>query len=369
MSSTIHRRSLLKLTSLLAVGSTLSKSAVYASDFIPFPFAEGPIRLTSNENPYGPSPMARRAMVDAITKSNRYPWDMTNQLREKLGTLYGLTQDHVLMGAGSSEILGLATQLAALTKGNAITADPTFSIWAPSAEQMGLSINKVPLTAEKKNDLPAMLNHLNDNTRLFYICNPNNPSGTILPATTVRDAAEEASKKSWVLIDEAYLEYTNEPSLAKMVSNNKNIIIAKTFSKIYGLAGARIGYAIAHPDTINKLAALQPWANAGTSAVSLAAAIASLDDKSFVTSSKEKNTEARTYTHKELGSLGMKVIPSQTNFIYYSLANYQGNWQEALRAKNILSAGIYEKQGQWTRTTIGTLKEMQQFITAIKSLV
>jgi histidinol-phosphate aminotransferase len=369
MSNTIHRRSLFKLTSLLAVGAALPKSAIYASDHIPRPFAEGPIRLTSNENPYGPSSKARQAMADAIAQSNRYPWDVTSKLLEKLGTLHGLTQDHVLLGAGSSEILGLTTQLAALNKGNAITAVPTFSIWAPSAEKMGLTITKVPLTAEKKNDLTAMLSQLNDNTRLFYICNPNNPSGTILPAATVREAAEEASKKALVLIDEAYLDYTNEPSQANMVSNNKNIVIAKTFSKIYGLAGARIGYAIAHPDTINKLADLQPWANAGVSAVSLAAALASLDDRSFVASSKEKNTAARQYTQKELESLGMKVIPSNTNFIYYSLANYKGNWEEALRNKNILSAGIYEKQGQWTRTTIGTLKEMEQFISTVKSIV
>ncbi|ANE50299.1 pyridoxal phosphate-dependent aminotransferase [Flavisolibacter tropicus] len=369
MSSTIHRRSLLKLTSLLAIGSALTKADVYASDFTNQRFAEGPIRLTSNENPYGPSPMARRAMADAITQSNRYPWDVTTKLLEKLGTLYGLTSEHVLLGAGSSEILGLSTLLAALNKGNAITAAPTFSIWAPVAEKMGLTVTKVPLLEEKMNDLSAMVSQLNENTRLFYICNPNNPSGTILPTAAVRDAAEEASKKSLVLIDEAYLDYTNEPSLVNMVSTNKNIIIAKTFSKIYGLAGARIGYAIAHPDTINKLAALQPWANAGVSAVSLAAALASLDDKSFVASSKEKNTEARMYTQKELESLGIKVIPSHTNFIYYSLANYKGNWQEALRAKNILSAGTYEQQGQWTRTTVGTLKEMQQFISAVKAIV
>ena len=369
MSSTIHRRSLLKLTSLLAVGCALPKAAVYASNTIPKRFTEGFIRLTSNENPYGPSPLARQAMAEAIAQSNRYPWDVTTKLREKLGERYSLTKDHVLMGAGSSEILGLSTQLAALNKGYAITAAPAFSIWVPAAEKMGLSITKVPLTADKKHDLPTMINQLNDSTRLFYICNPNNPTSTLMPETAVREAAEEASKKAFVLIDEAYLEYTNQPSLVSMVSNNKNIIIAKTFSKIYGLAGARIGYAIAHPDTIVKLASLQPWANAGASAVSLAAALASLNDKSFVASSKEKNTEVSLYTQKELSNLSIKVIPSQTNFIYYSLANYQGDWQEALRSKNILSGGITEKQGQWTRTTIGTLEEMHQFITAVKSIV
>lgn len=369
MPSTIHRRSLLKLTSILAAGIALPSKSVLANTKHAIRFAEGPIRLTSNENPYGPSLMARQAMAEAIVQSNRYPWDVTTKLREKLGALHGLSKDHILMGAGSSEILGLTAQLAALNKGNAITADPAFSIWIPAAEKLGLTIIKVPLTEDKRHNLPAMLSQLKDDTCLFYICNPNNPTGTTLPSDTVKNAAEEASKKALVIIDEAYLEYSNEPSLASLVNNNKNIVIAKTFSKIYGLAGARIGYAIAHPDTIQKLAGLQPWVNAGASAVSLAAALASLEDKAFIQSSKEKNTEANHFTQKELTSLGLKVIPSQTNFIYYSLGDYKGDWQEALRSKNILTGRIAEANGQWTRTTIGTMTEMRQFISAVKTTI
>ncbi|HYH15443.1 MAG TPA: histidinol-phosphate transaminase [Flavisolibacter sp.] len=369
MSGIIHRRSMLKLTSILAAGFALPEGVAHARKGQLLAFSENTIRLTSNENPYGPSPMARRAMADAVSQSNRYPWDVTTKLREKLGAQYGLSEDNILMGAGSSEILGLVAQLAALNKGNAITAAPAFSIWIPAAEKLGLTIIKVPLTEDKKHDLVSMLSQVTNETRLFYICNPNNPTGTTLPSSVIKDTAEEVSKKSLVLIDEAYLEYTDDPSMVNIVNNNKNIIIAKTFSKIYGLAGARIGYAVAHPDTIEKLASLQPWGNAGVSTVSLAAALASLNDKAFVANSKEKNTDVKLFTQKELSNLGIKVIPSHTNFIYYSLSNYQGNWQEALRAKNILSSGITEKQGQWTRTTIGTMDEMKQFISATKTII
>jgi len=368
--ATVHRRDWLKQSSLAFAGlSFTAPLSLLAAEKTTHHFSNGPIKLTANENPYGPSPMARKAMADAILSSNRYTWDVTTQLREKIGAMYGFNQDYVVMGAGSSEILGVVAQLASLQRGNAISADPTFSIWATAAERLGIQINRVPLTAEKKNDLRTMLSKLNSETRLFYICNPNNPTGTILPSAVIRDAALEASKQCYVLLDEAYLEYTDEPSLASLVKENKNIIVAKTFSKIYGLAGARVGYAIAHPDTIRQMTSLQPWSNAGTSAVSLAAALASLDDKSFLANSKKWNREASDFTEKELRSIGFSVIPSNTNFIYYSLGNFSGNWPELLKTKNILTGRIVESNGQWTRTTIGTMDEMKQFVQAAKAIV
>jgi len=367
--SALHRRDWLKQSTLALAGIGLAPSIAFSRERSNLFYADGPIRLSSNENPYGPSPMARKAMADAIASSNRYPWDVTTNLRETIASQYGLTKEHVLMGAGSSEILGLVTQLAALQKGNAITADPTFSIWIPAARKMGLEIISVPLTADKKHDLKSMLSKLNASTRLFYICNPNNPTGTILPAQQIKDAAEEASKQSLVLIDEAYIEYGNEPTQTALVHSNKNIIIAKTFSKIFGLAGARIGYALAHPDTVKELSSLQPWSNAGASAVSLAAAIASLEDKKFLQDSKKWNQEAADFTAKELKGAGLYVIPTSTNFIYYSIGSYKGPWQDDLRAKNILTGRIVEPTGQWTRTTIGTMDEMKQFIKAVNTII
>ena len=367
--STLHRRDWLKQSSLALAGLGLTIPNISIAGTKKIYNEDSPVRLTSNENPYGPSPLARKAMADAIQSSNRYPWEFTTQLRQQIGAHYQLSQDHVLMGAGSSEILGLVAQLAASQKGNAITAAPSFSIWVPSAERMGLEIIRVPLTTDKKHDLKSMLSRINEKTRLFYICNPNNPTGTFLPADQIRLAAEEASKQCLVLIDEAYIEYADQPSLTQLVNNNRNIIIAKTFSKIHGLAGARIGYGLAHPETIRQLGALQPWSNAGASAVSVAAASASIGDHDFLSSSKKKNSDACRFTEKELEALGFTVIPSRTNFIYYSLGNYKGNWSEGMRAKNILTGRIVEADGQWTRTTIGTMDEMKRFIAAAKSIV
>lgn len=370
MRTAINRRELLRQGSLALAGLTLAGRFTAAAHNEQHRKFEPPglIRLTSNENPYGPSPLARRAMADAIATSNRYPWDETTVLRTQLGKHYGLTDEHVLMGAGSSEILGLVAQHAAFSKGNAITADPSFGTCMRAAERLGLQVVKVPLTADKKHDLPAMLRKLNNETRLVYVCNPNNPTGTTLPSADVKNFIEEVSKKTLVLLDEAYIEYCDQPTLAGMVANNKNIVIAKTFSKIYGLAGARIGYALAHPETIDKLGSLQPWQNAGASAVSVAAAMASLQDADFLTSTKEKNSKANAYAMKELQSMGFNCISSNTNFLYYSIRSFNGNWSDQLRAKNILTGRIVEEEGKWTRTTIGTMEEMQSFISAVKQI-
>jgi histidinol-phosphate aminotransferase len=371
MRNAINRRDLLRQGSLALAGLTFAgrfTAAANNEQHRKFSPTGSVIKLSANENPYGPSPLARKAMADAVVSSNRYPWDNTTALRTALGKHYGLTNEHVLIGAGSSEILGLVAQHAALAKGNAITADPSFSIWVRAAETLGMQVIKVPLTADKKHNLPAMMARLNNETRLVYVCNPNNPTGTILPSAEVKSFVEEVSKKTLVLLDEAYIEYCDQPTLAGMVANNRNLIVAKTFSKIYGLAGARIGYALAHPETINKLASLQPWQNAGASAVSVAGAIASLQDADFLTMSKERNRKAGAYTMKELQSMGYPCIPSDTNFLYYSIRSFNGNWMEQLRARNILTGRITEEEGKWTRTTIGTWEEMQAFIAAVKQL-
>ncbi len=370
MSNTIQRRAWLRQTSLAIAGFTFAgKLSANPNGHTEFFLPPGPIRLSSNENPYGPSPMARKAMADAITLSNRYPWDYTTSVREQIAGNFGLSTDNVLMGAGSSEILGLVAYLASFTKGNAVTPSPSFQSWVPVAQKMGLEVVQVPLTADKKIDLPAMRAKINNTTQLVYICNPNNPTGTILPAPELKSFVEEVSKQHLVLLDEAYMEYCDEPSLAPLVASNKNIIVAKTFSKIYGLAGARVGYALAHPDTITRLGSLQAWPNAGASMVSLAAASASLKDKDFLRTSKENNRQANNFTFNGLKSIGFDCIPSNTNFLYYSAKKYSGNLSEVMRSKNIIIGRSSNDDWKWTRTTIGTMEEMQAFINAAKQLV
>jgi len=363
----LHRRNWIKNTGLALAGFGLGIPQSAFSREIK-DVNEDLVRLGGNENPYGPPMAARKAMSKAIGWSNRYSWEQTNTLRDMIASSHQLGRDQVLIGAGSSEILGLVAQLAAVQKGEAITADPSFQIWTTAAESFGLKIKRVPLTKSKTLHLEKMLESLTANTRLFYICNPNNPTGTIVSAEAIRRAALEAARTSLVIIDEAYLEYTDEPSQTNLVAN-PNIIIIKTFSKIYGLAGARVGYALAHAETIKRLIALQPWANASASAVSVAAALASYPDAGFLKHCRKLNVEARDYTTAFLEEAGLQVIPSHTNFIYYSIGNYSRNWTEGLRSHKIASGRIVEADGNWTRTSIGTLEEMKQFTKAAASLL
>ena len=358
MGNRIARRLWIKQVAIATGGLSITPH-LFANDATGFR-PQTMIRLHANENPYGPSPLARKAMAEAVALSNFYPWEATTTLREKIASIYGLSKENVLMGAGSSEILGIVAQHAALKKGNAVTADPTFGIWFTSAQRSGLELIKVPLNTAKQHDLGEMRKRINDQTRLVYICNPNNPTGTVLPVTELKEFINEVSQKTLVLLDEAYTEYSDEPSLGAMVKDNPNLVIARTFSKVYGLAGARIGYALAHAGLIQQLNELQPWANAGASAV------ASLDDTAFVKMSKQKNADARSYVIRSFRELNVPAIPSHTNFVYYSLEKQKGDLLGSFAAANIRGGRITEQDGKWSRISIGTLDDMNKFIALVK---
>lgn len=323
------------------------------------------IRLRSNENPYGPSALARKAMSDCINGSNRYNWELTDELIDKIAQKHRLSAQNILLGAGSSEILNLVALYCSSNAGNLIIAETTFDYWTVTAENGGLTKIAIPLTADKKHDLAAMLNAITPDTRLIYICNPNNPTGTLCASEALIQFVMEATKSTIVLVDEAYLDFTDEPSLAKLVTDNKNLIIAKTFSKIYGLAGARIGYAIAHHDTITEISKLQFSANGSVGVVSASGGLASLKDDKFVAETISLNRIARNYTIEQLTNLNIPCIASHANFVYFSLANYNKDFFEQLKWNNILGTKIYEENGQWSRISVGTLEEMKQFIKAI----
>lgn len=365
-----NRRMWLKQSGLALAGLTLGSKSIKALgktlDSTP---PDDIIRLTSNENPYGPSPMARKAMNNAILRSNRYPWDDTTKLREKIGRRFNLTVDHVIIGAGSSELLGLVGQYVAKDKSHFVAPDNTFRIWRRAALDLGATMTRTDLTPDKKYDLAAMEKAITPNTRLLYVCNPNNPTGTIVDAAALKIFITEMSRKYMVAIDEAYLEFSDQPSMAGFVSSNKNVIVLKTFSKLFGLAGARIGYALAHPDTIKLFNSMQPWPNAGSSATAVAAASASLDDHDFFKMVVQKNQAEKNKLYSLYQSLNMPYIESHTNFVYYSVAAYKGEWQKELEKRNLLCGGITEEKEKWTRITVGTETEMAAYSKAVKELL
>ncbi|HSR39411.1 MAG TPA: histidinol-phosphate transaminase [Phnomibacter sp.] len=325
------------------------------------------IRIGQNENPYGPSAATKKAMMESLGISNRYPSELVAELREKIAKAYGLTKEHLLLGAGSSELLGNTAALAAQRKGsNVVTGDPTFRVWFGAAEMYGLSLKKVPLTAGKVHDLDAMLAAMDGNTSMVYVVNPHNPTGTVVADADLQRFAEKVTEKAILLLDEAYTEYSDVKSLAPMVRDNKNLVVAKTFSKIYGLAGARVGFVLAHPDTIKKLAAWQPWANASPSAVSLTGAIAAMDDTAFMKYSRDNNELVKQYVTVELTKMGYKVIPSHTSFFYYDAAPFKGDLAAVMQAANFSAIRIFEPTTTWRRTSLGTMDEMKKFLKVLK---
>ncbi|WP_294962933.1 histidinol-phosphate transaminase [uncultured Flavobacterium sp.] len=365
-----NRRNWLKQIGLGAIGLSITPFETFAN-----PLAENhisqnldnsPILLRSNENPYGPSPLARAAMQKSINSSNRYGWNLSDELIALIATKNNVSNSNILLGAGSTEILDLVLQYTALQKGNFILAETTFNYWTFPSEKLGLKKITVPLTADKKHDLTAMLKAIDSDTKMIYICNPNNPTGTICDYEALVSFVKEASKNAIVFIDEAYLDFTKEKSLSSLAIENKNLIITKTFSKMYGLAGARVGYAVAAASTIEELSALKSSPNLSVTVVSTNAAIASLNDTKFIEQVKAANEEVKKYTVEQLSKLNLTCIPSHSNFIYFSLDNYKKDFFKQLENHNIQGTKIYEENGKWTRITIGTMKEMQRFIEAIK---
>ncbi|MDG2432136.1 histidinol-phosphate transaminase [Flavobacterium sp.] len=324
------------------------------------------IFLRSNENPYGPSPLARKVLVEHASSSNRYNWDIANQLISDLANKNSVATENILLGAGSTEILDLVAKLVALNKGNYVIADPSYDYWTDTLDNFGLVKNKVPLTANKKIDLQEMFKAVNQETKLIYICNPNNPTGTILERAALIEFISKIPQNTVILVDEAYLDFTPQQSLAGLVNQHKNLIITKTFSKMYGLAGARIGYAIANKTIIESLTNLQSNTNNSVSVLSKLAAIASLKDDQFVSNCYSLNASVKEFTSNELKKLHCDCIDSNTNFIYFSLAKYTKDYFKLLEEHKIEGGRIYEEEGKWTRITVGTMDEMKKFIRAIQ---
>lgn len=366
-----NRRNWLKNTGLGIAGVGLSYFKVDASPnqiFLNKYIIDNdlPINLTSNENPYGLSPLAKEAMLEYSIKSNRYNWNITLELMEALAKKNNITADNIIMGAGSTEILDLVANFTAYNKGSFIVPDPSYTTWTEPAHKLGMQKIAVPLTPDKKIDLSAMLSAIRQDTKLIYICNPNNPSGTICERDALVNFIQEASKKAMVLVDEAYLDFTKETSVCDLVLEHKNLIVTKTFSKIYGLAGARVGYGIAHADTIARLSDRRSWSNGTVSVASTAAALASIKDTAFVNEIYTLNEKVKKYTIEQLGKYDITCIPSFTNFIYFSLEKYHKDYFQQLINHKILGTYVYEPQGVWTRITVGTMAEMQQFVQAIQ---
>ncbi|HXU44799.1 MAG TPA: aminotransferase class I/II-fold pyridoxal phosphate-dependent enzyme, partial [Thermoanaerobaculia bacterium] len=278
------------------------------------PSASGVVRLSSNENPYGPSPAALAALRDASALAWRYPDEHVDALAADLAKAHGVAPEQVLFGAGSSEILRLAGAAYLGPDRPLVLADPTFEAIRKAASRRGAEIVPVPLTSDFRHDLPKML-AARERPGLIYLCNPNNPTGSLTPKAEVRAFLDRVPAETGVLVDEAYFHFAESgdyETVIPLVAERPNLIVARTFSKIHGLAGMRLGYAIAQRATIEKLAADQAWDNVNIAVVE--AARASLGDPGYLAQSKRRLLENRRATFAALEAAGHPAVPSSTNF-------------------------------------------------------
>ena len=374
MPNTLHRRQWLKQSSLafLGIGYTLSGMANEEGITRNYGSEKDMINLGSNENPYGISPKSKQAILDMMSLANRYQFNVPSLqvFRKQLAEKYGLTEDHILITAGSGEGLGLLARY--FNKGNIVTANPTFGILPNTAKRLGTTLKEIPLTYEKVHGLPAMLNAITNETSLVYVVNPANPTGTIVSPSTLKSFCNEASKKAVVLVDEAYIDYIDAPnneSMLSLIASNEKIIVMRTFSKIHGMAGLRIGFIAAHPSLINKLEDANFISTSFcVSNLTMAAAMESLNDEQHRQSSKQKNDAAKDYTYKELTKLNYRCIPSSTNFLFFNLKNYPGDFAQDMAKKNMLVRYNQYSDGKWCRVSIGTMEEMQRFSNLMQQL-
>jgi histidinol-phosphate aminotransferase len=329
-----------------------------------------PVRLDSNENPYGPAPAVLEAMEQARALGNRYPDDLETGMIDTLSRLHGVKPENIILGCGSGEVLRMADQAFTAPGKSVVAADPTFEAVLSFARVTRAEATKVPLTADYRHDLKAMAAACDAKTGLVYVCNPNNPTGTIVRRGELAAFLDAVPGPTVVMVDEAYHHFVEDArysSALDLLADHPNLLVTRTFSKIYGLAGMRLGYGVASEATI---AAMQPyrlWSNAN--AVVIKAALAGLADPDLVPHQRRLLNDTRRWLCAELEKDGRTYIPSEANFMMIAVGGDVGPLVEAFRARQIWVGRRFAAMPEWLRITIGTREEMAAFLDALRALV
>lgn len=327
------------------------------------------IQLNANENPYGPSAAARAAMTAAQPVASRYPGDLEEELRAALAVLHGVSEEQIVLGCGSGEILRMA-DMAFLGEGRTVVAaEPTFEAVLMYAGVARGEPVRVPLDGEHRHDLTAMAKACDRRTGLVYVCNPNNPTGTVVTTAALEGFLARVPASAVVLLDEAYLDFVDSDASGTLIgrlASHPGLIVVRTFSKIHGLAGMRLGYAAAAPD---KIAALRRHATTNNAnAAVLAAALASLAEPGQVASVLERMNATRRALCAELERDGRRIIPPHANFVMTDLGRDVGPVIAAFRERKILVGRKFASMPTWLRVSVGTDAEMAAFLAALREI-
>jgi histidinol-phosphate aminotransferase len=364
----MDRRSWLKKGSALsaftllgatAIASTLTQSEI--EKFNPRPLS-GPIQLNFNENPFGPSAKVRKSITEAFDLGCRYPDNLINELAEMIAKKEGVSRDHIVIGGGSTEGLKVTGLTFASNGGEIIAARPTFLAMMNYANQWGATINWVDLDENLTHDVDEMERRISPKTKLIFLCNPNNPTSTLLEKNKLVDFVTSASKKTIVFSDEAYYDFIEEkdyPSMVTMVKKGENVIVSKTFSKVYGLAGLRVGYLVAKPALANKI---RVNIVANSNVLALKAAMTAINDDEFYQFSLKKVKEGKQMMYKTMDELGLEYIPSNTNFIFFKTGRDIKTFNAQMLENGVKVGRPFPPYNDWCRISMGTIEEVEILI-------
>lgn len=316
-------------------------------------------RLSLNENPFGPSPAALEAIQRSLAggKACRYPYGEAGELVNLIAQKEGVTPEHIVLGVGSGDLLEKAGIHFGLMKGEAIYAAPGYLQLPRALQAVGGTAVPVPVNAKQEHDLEAMAARTNNPNTIVYIANPNNPTGTVLQPEALREFVQTVSARAFVFVDEAYLDLADNyagRTVVGLVKQNENLLVARTFSKIYGLAGMRIGYGVTSP----KFAAvLRNYGSASLAYPSVMAASASLKDEKYVAATRAKIVAEREKLVALLRELKRPYAESQTNFVFFQTGRPHAEVHGAMMKESVAIARAFPPMTDWARITIGLPEE------------
>lgn len=368
---TLSRRGFSKIVGLSAAYAALRP--IEANRILPTlnpgPSTADVVRLSSNENPYGPSAASLKAMSDGFSLAWRYPDEHADMLAEELATLHGVPVEQILLGNGSGEILKLCAAAFTSRDKKLVTANPTFEFLGRHAGTANAEVVKIDLTPDYQHDLDKMLAAANG-AGLVYVCNPNNPTASVTPKSKVTQFLSKLPRQTIVLVDEAYHHYVESSdyeSLIPVVKDNPNLIVARTFSKIYGMAGLRCGYCVSSRENVSRMRAHQIFDSVNIMAI--VAALAGLKDADHVTRGRKLNSEVRKTVYSELDALGYRYIPSHANFMMIDLRREVRPVITAMRSRGVEVGRLFPALPTFMRVTIGTSAHMKAFLTAFREVM
>jgi histidinol-phosphate aminotransferase len=379
MKTQLSRRDWFKSTLALSAGFALSTSIIDRLMAAPMSRAErnhfvkilnGKVRLNANENPYGPSEKAKQAVINILSEANRYPFHTVGELKAILAKKEGVAPEYIHVGAGSGDLLCQAGTAFGIEGGRILAGYPTFPLLMDYAKVFNATWDKVDMNAKLEYDYDAVASAIKSDTKLIFICNPNNPTGTLVDWQKVKSFCEEVSKKVPVYSDEAYLELLDpslQISMVELVKKDLNVIVSRTFSKVYGLAGLRIGYLVAKPDLLNKIS--KYGGDFPYSQTAIAAAKASLGDESFMAMVRSKNTAARKVLTDYLDEHKIFYGKSLTNFVFFPAQKDGKTILSKMDERGYLMRIWDYQQKEWCRVSIGTEEEMKGFVKAFGDFV